>query len=54
MSSKDTSILAGSVVAGLIVLLVIVMVVYLIKKRKSDKKLHLFSVFYDPTNPDNA
>lgn len=54
MSSKDTSILAGAVVAGLIVLLVIVMVVYLIKKRKSDKKLQLFSVFYDPSNPDNA
>ena len=53
MSGKDTSILAGSVVAGLIVLLVIVMVIYLIKKRRSDKKLQLFSVFYDPTNSNN-
>ena len=53
LSKRQASILAASVVGGLIVLLIIIMVVYVIDKRRKEKKLHLFSVFYDPTKqPD--
>lgn len=49
MDGHQTSVLAASVVSGIVVLLVLVIVVYIIVKRKREKKLHLFSVFYDPT-----
>ena len=49
LNGHDTSILAASIVGGIVILLVVVIVLYIIVKRKREKKLHLFSVFYDPT-----
>lgn len=49
LTGHQTSVLAASVVGGIVVLLVIIIVIYIIVKRKREKKLHLFSVFYDPT-----
>ena len=49
LNGHETSVLAASIVGGVVVLLVIVIVLYIIVKRKREKKLHLFSVFYDPT-----
>lgn len=46
---KSTGMIVAGVVGGLIILLIIVIILYMIVKRKKDKKLHLFSVFYDPT-----
>ena len=46
---KGTSIVIAGVVGALVVLLLAILVTYIIVKRKREKKLHLFSVFYDPT-----
>ena len=51
---KNLTIIAASVVGGCILLLVIVMVIYIIRKRKNEKNMQLFSVFYDPANSNNA
>ena len=44
-----SSVYASGIVGGLVILLIVVLVVYIIVKRKREKKLQLFSVFYDPT-----
>jgi len=44
-----SGVTAAIVVGCLVVVLVIILVAYIIFKRKREKKLHLFSVFYDPT-----
>ena len=43
-----SSVYASGIVGGLVILLIVVLVVYIIVKRKREKKLQLFSVFYDP------
>jgi len=53
-SDKNTSIYASGIVGGLVVILIVVLVAYIVLKRRKEKKLHLFSVFYDPTKqPEN-
>ncbi|XP_057298293.1 MAM and LDL-receptor class A domain-containing protein 2-like isoform X2 [Hydractinia symbiolongicarpus] len=48
-NTNGTSIIAAGVVGGLVILLIIILIAYIVSKRRKEKKLHLFSVFYDPT-----
>lgn len=47
--SKSMGVLAAGIVGGIIVLLIVVILLYIFVKRRRDKNMHLFSVFYDPT-----
>ena len=49
LNSPQASIIAAIIVGAIVVLLVIIIVVYIVVKRQKEKKLNLFSVFYDPT-----
>lgn len=48
-NTNGTSIIAAGVVGGLVILLILILIAYIVSKRRKEKKLHLFSVFYDPT-----
>eukprot|EP00795_Rhopilema_esculentum_P012712 gene12712-3431_t len=51
-SGTKTGVTAAIVVGCLVVVLIIILVAYIVMKRKREKKLHLFSVFYDPSKQD--
>jgi len=46
---KSSGVMAAGVGGGIVLIILIIIIAYVFVKRKRADKLHLFSVFYDPT-----